>query len=99
MTVAIVTLDRNRTPQDWEQIKRAKPPASGRLAGGVIADMISLKRAFALCSTCQRKLGRIPDGYVVRHNIPFVRGPCDGCSEWVDRARLHVHHSHIPVSR
>ena len=65
----------------------------GRLPGGHIADLGDLKKAITLCAGCLPKFNSAAAGYVAKNNLPFVRGRCDGCSNYGDRGHLLVHHS------
>ena len=81
---------RERTMASLDQGRRP-----GRLPGGHVTDIADLKKAIMLCDDCKPKFASANAGYVTRASLPFVRGRCDGCSQYTNRAHLFVHHSTI----
>ena len=82
----------------WTPRKRLAAGASlgrrpGRLPGGHIADLADLRTAIWLCDLCLPKFNAAKVGYVTKSNLPFVRGRCDGCEKFTERAHLLVHHT------
>jgi hypothetical protein len=82
------------TPQRrlWAAQDTGRRP--GRLPGGHVGDCEDLKKAIILCEDgCVKKFNAKRAEYVVKKNIPIVRGKCDGCSQFTSRGRLLVHYT------
>lgn len=59
-----------------------KGAPSGRLAGGWLDDLATLKKAIVLCHRCVKKFNYKAYGYKRSRILawdPFVLGDCDGC--------------------
>jgi hypothetical protein len=66
----------------------------GRLPGGHVGDCEDLLKAIILCEDgCVKKFNAKRAEYVVKRNLPVVRGRCDGCSRFTSRGRLFVHYT------
>ncbi len=72
-------------------VARGRRP--GRLPGGHIDDRVGLRQAIQLCRDCRPKFDAAKAGYVTKLNIPIVRGRCDGCQHYTERADFLVHSS------
>lgn len=94
---ALITLDRNRSPRDRAQIAASRGRAPRQLAASYNADLAALGKAIVLCGACVGKFDADKNGYVTEHNIPFVRGRCDGCNDPVDQGRLFLHQDKLPA--
>ena len=89
MVHAVHTTDWN-LPVNRMRIAEAPARPRGRVTGGWIADLVALEKAIALCGLCVNKFDAAKHGYVTKMDIPFVRGECDGCRQYADRARLFL---------
>lgn len=69
---------------------------SGTTAGSYISDLVSLKKAILLCSSCRPKFDIKSNGYVTQARMPMCGGKCDGCKEMGMGRRLFLHHSQMP---
>ncbi len=65
----------------------------GRLPGGHVHDLASLKKAITLCADCRPKFNASRCDYVTKKNLPIVRDRCDGCQEFTRHGHLLVHRS------
>ncbi len=66
----------------------------GRLPGGHVGDCEDLLKAIILCADgCVKKFNAKRAEYVVKRNLPFVRGKCDGCGQFTPSGRLLVHYT------
>lgn len=92
----VLTLDKNKTPRQRASDFRAPLRNGRRVAGGWIADMVSLKRAIALCQLCRPKFDAPYHGYITKPQMRFVRGKCDGCQEYGDKRHFLFHQDAIP---
>ena len=80
------------TPQRRLWAGRSPGRRPGRLPGGRIDDLVGMRKAIMLCQDCKPKFNATAAGYVTKSSLPFVRGRCDGCERYVNRAHLFVHH-------
>lgn len=92
MVFAVVRSEADWTPGERLHSARAPGRGLGRLAGGHIDDIASLKKAVALCADCAPKFNPRAYGYITKKNLPLARGRCDGCDRHCD-AHLFVHQS------
>lgn len=57
-------------------------PTHGRLAGGWIHDLCSLRKVVLLCAPCNPKFDPKKLGYIRDTDWPRYGGKCDGCGTW-----------------
>ena len=81
------------TPQERLFAGEGKGRSSGRLPGGHVTDMADRKDPIMLCQYCDPKFASAKAGFFIRHNLPLVRGNCDGCSQYAINMRLYIHQS------
>lgn len=82
---AIVRSEREFTQHDWARIASYQGRPQGRVAGGHLDDLASLKKAIWLCpgtSGCARKFNAKGYEYGRNPRMPVVRGRCDGCNQF-----------------
>ena len=66
------------------------------LAGSHISDLVHLRKAVILCSTCLPRWKPEKVGYVTSPRIPMCGARCDGCKENGMGRRMFLHHQHMP---
>lgn len=81
------------TPRKRLMAGRSLGRRPGRLPGGRIDDLVGMRKAIMLCLDCVGKFDKKGADYATKPNLPFVRGRCDGCERYANRAHLFVHHS------
>jgi hypothetical protein len=65
----------------------------GRLAGTHIDDQVALTKMIVLCEFCNPKFNPRKNRYEVWRKETWVRGACDGCSNYTLHGRGFIHQS------
>ena len=68
-----------RTPLQLLACFEDQGKGTKRLVGGYIDDLAALGKCIWLCRTCTPRFNSARYSYVIPHNLPTVRGDCDGC--------------------
>ena len=79
------------TWRDYLKSSEAKGRKVGKPHGSHIDGLAELKKAVVLCDTCEKKFKR--NDYCRQQKYPFVRGDCDACKVFSERAALFMHES------
>ena len=90
----MVAILKRRTPQELLVCFEDRGKPTRRLTGGYIDDLAALGRCIWLCRDCTPKFNAAQYGYVVKIDLPTVRGNCDGCRTFGLNTMLvsHKHH-------
>lgn len=89
-----VLIRKQRTPAELLGCFEDPGKPAKRLTGGWVLDLVALKKCIWLCDLCKGKFAAARHDYVTKSNLPFVRGRCDGCKDYVPRATLFVPAGH-----
>lgn len=87
---AIIRSEREITPAQRVALGESPGRRPGRLPGGHIDDMVALKQAVALCTSCRPKFDSKRAGYIRKRTLPVVRGRCDGCDQFHPAMKMFV---------
>ncbi len=93
MTFAVVRSKDFWTPQRRLAAGEDEGRRPGRLPGGHVGDIADLQKSLLFCLDCKKKFNHVKAGYVMKRNLPVVRGWCDGCGQYTPNGRLLVHHT------
>jgi hypothetical protein len=96
--MALAALNVLKSKDFWTPAKRMWAArdtgrAPGRLPGGHVGDIADLKKTVMLCPDCIGKFNSARAEYVIKKDLPFVRGFCDGCRSFMERGHLLVHYT------
>ena len=84
---------RKRSPTELLACFEDQGKGTRRLAGGYIDDLAQLGKCVWLCRSCSPKFNSAHYGYVIKKDLPTVRGNCDGCREF-GLNTMFVSHDH-----
>jgi hypothetical protein len=62
---------------------------AGRVAGGWIHDLCSLRKVITLCPLCTHKFNPGRLGYIKEKEFPVVQATCDGCKTFDQRCSAY----------
>lgn len=74
-----ILIAKKRTPQELLSCFEDRGKGRGRLSGGYIDDLAQLGKSIWLCTSCTKRFNSKVYNYVVKKDLPKVRGNCDGC--------------------